>query len=153
MRVRVVSPPAVVFVLCVLLGSCNPARVPSNDDQAGTGLNFLRQKQTDAPQMQALYEGELVLTEGCLRIQGSEGGESYVAVWPFEFDYRTQGDRVEILDGEDGVVVRVGDQVRVSGGEIGTPSPELFNEVVVTGTYGCPGKYWIVNSDVESLGQ
>lgn len=152
MRVRIISPSAVVLILCVLLGSCSPARVPSNDDQAQTGLNFLRQKQTKAPQMLAPYEGELVLSESCLRIRGDDSGESYVAVWPFEFDYRTQGDRFEILDGEDGVVARVGDWVRVSGGEIRTPSPKLFDEVVI-GTYGCPGKYWIVNSDVESLGQ
>jgi hypothetical protein len=118
--------------------------------QPGQAVHFLRQKDTDGPQMLALMEGRLALTEGCLRIQSSYGEESYAAIWPFEFSFSKNGGNVHILNGEGQVVAQVGDQIRVSGGEIPGLSEEEFEENFI-GTFECSGRYWIVNSGVEAI--
>ncbi len=131
--------------LSVLMAGCMSAA-----PEAEEGIYFLQQRETDAPQMLALLEGELTLTEGCLRIQSNYGDESYAAIWPFEFSFDSSGDSIDILNGERQVVAQVGNQIRVSGGEVPSLSKEEF-EASFTGTFGCSGRYWIVNSDVEVI--
>lgn len=113
-------------------------------------IYFLRQRETDGPQMQALMEGKLALTKGCLRIESGYGEQSHVAIWPFEFGFRESGGSVHILNGEGQVVAQIGDRIRGGGGEIPRLSEEELEENFI-GTFQCSGRYWVVNSDVAVI--
>lgn len=134
---------SVVIAGCVSTG---PASEPQ-DGQTRDDIYFLREKPNDAPDLLAPLEGKLDLSKGCLSIQSADGGTSYTAIWPLEFDFNTGSGSVNILNGDDQVVARVGDQIRVSGGEARL-SPEEFEENVI-GTAQCSELYWRVNSDVK----
>ena len=133
---------AVVAMLFVLAGCMSAQR----DDE----VYFLREKQNDAPDFLALLEGKLILDEGCLSIQSVDGGARYAAIWPFEFDFSAESGNVEILNGDDQIVARVGNQLRVSGGELPNMSQEEFEQNYL-GAFQCSGPYWLVNSDVKVL--
>jgi hypothetical protein len=113
-------------------------------------VHFLRQKVTDGAQMEALLDGELVLADGCLRIKENYGEESYAAIWPFEFNFEVQNGNVDILNGEGRVVAQVGDQVRISGGEIPRFSEKEFEQNYL-GTLRCSGRYWLVGYEVAVI--
>jgi len=107
-----------VFVVSAMMASC--INVGPNNGRAGGQVPgevyFLRQKATDGGQGDALLDGKLVLTNGCLRIEANYGEESYAAIWPFEFSFESRSGDVDILDGKGQVVAQVGDYVQVSGG-------------------------------------
>lgn len=137
-----------MFIVSAIVAGC--MNIEPSNTQAQNEVHFLRQKDTNGPQMLALMEGKLALTGGCLRIEENYGEESYAAIWPFEFSFEVQNGDVEILNGEGQVVAQVGDQIRVSGGEIPSLSKETFDENFI-GAFQCSGRYWIVNSDVEAI--
>lgn len=147
----------IVTALSVVLAGCMTTGAdsgPQQDDQPQDGeVHFLRQRPSDAPNMLAPYEGELVLSEACLRIQNDDGGTGYTAIWPYEFSLNTQGDSVQILNGDKEVVAQVGDQISVSGGEIPQLSPDEFEDNFIGSATQCASPYWIVNSDVEVITQ
>lgn len=117
--------------------------------QADDEIHFLRAKPSGAPEMLAPLEGRLVLTAGCLRIQ--DDGTSYAAIWPFEFSLDVQGDSAQILNGDKAVVAQVGDELRVSGGEVPQLSLEDFEENFIGTTTRCVAPYWRINNDVEVI--
>lgn len=98
--------------------------------------------------MAALWEGTLTLTEGCLRVQ-SDTNEGYTPIWPFEYGFEVQGGSGSVLGREGQVLARVGDYIRVGGGE-GPLSAEALEEVVATGPVRCAGPYWYVASVEEA---
>ncbi len=140
----------IVIALSATLAGCMSAKPSSGlqDDHAQDSIYFLRQKPSDAPSLLAPLEGKLVLSKACLRIQSSDGGAGYTALWPFEFSLAVQSGNVQILNGNKNVVAQVGDQIRVSGGEANI-SPEEFEENVIGTATQCTAPYWRVNNDVE----
>jgi hypothetical protein len=98
-------------------------------------------------QMTALFEGRLELVDGYLRVVDSHS--SYLAIWPHGFSVRTEGDEIQVLDGDGQVVAIVGEAINVGGGEganveivekyIGQSLPE-----------GCTGPFWIVSVVVSA---
>ena len=110
------------------------------------GVAFPRQKPVEGERasMTALAMGDLVLVEGCLRIGSADGN---LLVWPPDFTLKAENGVLEILDGTGQVVARVGEEVRMGGGEV--------NYVEQLGEYvrrqlppNCPGPYWIVGAGV-----
>ncbi len=89
---------------------------------------------------------------GCLRLEHG-GGFTEVPIWPPRFDLRTEGGEVRVLDGEGGIVARVGDRVEMGGGEVwslagirsvdGRTRRELEER--------CPGPYWLVGETVRAF--
>ena len=134
----------VVVVGLAALTGCAGSRA---DDE----IHFLRQKPSDAPQMLAPLEGRLMLSEGCLYIQSEDTASSYAAIWPFEFSLDVQGDSTRILNGDKAVVAQVGDELKVSGGEVPQLSLEEFEENFIGTPTQCAAPYWRINDDVEVI--
>jgi hypothetical protein len=98
--------------------------------------------------MMAGYRGELVLDdEGCLRVEGPGHG-SIVPIWPSGYEPDAMGEEVRILNRSGRIAARVGEEVYMSGGEIGR-SLEGRRELEER----CPGTYWIVGTEVRIPGQ
>ena len=82
------------------------------------------------------YAGQLVLSEGCLRIDvpsnpNNAPWPSRLAIWPSSFSLEQDSGAVRVLDGEGRVAAQVGDHVRVSWAEI--PYEEYERQELVTG--------------------
>ena len=69
----------------------------------------------DRVNMLAAANVELVLDEGCLRM-GS--GDGHLIIWPPGFSLTTEDDGVQILNETGLIVARVGEKVRMSGGQV-----------------------------------
>ena len=88
--------------------------------------------------------GKLVLDgEGCLRVESSRQGGTWIPVWPANLRLETGGSKVRVADGGGRTVAEVGKKVSMGGGEFGLPP-----NVVDPGTARelrsrCPGHYWI----------
>lgn len=82
----------------------------------------------------ALGGGRLVLRGRCLRLENARGGTEYVVVWPPGFRAEVRGNRVVVTNGGGAVIARVGDKVKLGGGEGTVPDfPEAPD---------CSGKGW-----------
>lgn len=127
---------AAVTTLAFAFTGCIGAQ-PSNE------IHFLRQKPSDAPDMEALYEGRLVLSERCLYLQSEDMSSTHAAIWPLEFSLTVQDESIQILNGDKKIVAQVGDQVLVGGGEIPPRSQEEFEQSFL-GAFQCSGPYWLV---------
>ena len=94
----------------------------------------------------APLRGRLVLRGRCLEVRPSGDQRSYMLFWPADYGARATDDQFEIVDGAGQVVTRVGDEVRLPGGEI-TPDWDfpryrrLHDEELPC---DCNGPYWIV---------
>lgn len=93
--------------------------------------------------MTALCIGSLTMVDGCLRIGDSEA--SNLVVWPPDFEVSIENDTIRVLYDDHQVEVRLGQMVRLGGGEV--KSVEAFDERTRQGIpAGCPGPYWLVGS-------
>jgi hypothetical protein len=85
---------------------------------------------------------ELVLDEGCLRMGSADGD---LIIWPPGFSLTTEDNGVQILNKAGEIVARVGEKVRMGGGQISYPS-QLGEYVLRHLPPSCPGPYWVVGS-------
>ena len=91
--------------------------------------------------MTALCIGPLTMVDGCLRTGDSEA--SNLVVWPPDFEVSVENDTIRVLYDDHEVEVRLGQVVRLGGGEV--KSLEAFDERTRQGIpAGCPGPYWLV---------
>jgi hypothetical protein len=94
--------------------------------------------------MLALLEGRLILDEnGCLRVQVQSGSADLI-LWRSDFELQVGSEGVEILNDEGQVAARVGEEVRVGGGE------GALNAIPGMPLEACPGPYWSMG-DIEAL--
>ena len=78
------------------------------------GVSLVQLKAPPVYALTAAFGGKLVISDGCVSL---EDGETRVLIWPPGY-YLTQGeDAVEILDYRGNVIARVGDRVKIGGGE------------------------------------
>lgn len=86
------------------------------------------------------FEGVLALDEnGCLRIE-SEWLEAPLVIWQHDHSLHLADGEVEILDGNERVVARVGAPLRGGGGMVTTVHiPEMPLDA-------CPGPYWLLGA-------
>jgi hypothetical protein len=101
----------------------------------------------------AVNSGELVLDEkGCLRLPTREGGHSaIVPVWPPDFELKSSGGEIRVLNGRGRVVARVGERVLMGGNPLDGPIKARY---LVGGQATarelrerCPGGYWVAAPD------
>ena len=135
------------FVLTVALTSCVSAAVDAAE------LFFPAQQPPEAglesPSLTAQLFGQLVIENGCLRVVPEDAQESYLVVWPAGYTYK-QDEGIHVVDPAGEVVLSVGDEVRLSGGELregidqidAVIEPRLPNE-------RCPGPYWMTGEEVS----
>ncbi|NJD51444.1 MAG: hypothetical protein FIB07_01090 [Candidatus Methanoperedens sp.] len=119
--------------------------IPATEQQRSDNVSVLpapffpMQKEPATSYMQALLSDkpeELIIKDGCLRAGG------YLLVWPSGFSVNTGDGRIQITDDNGHPVMRVGDKIKLGGGEmpgerIAQYSSELPND-------RCSGSYWIV---------
>lgn len=119
------------------------------EDSIIQGITFPRQEPAEGPRevMEAELLGNLILADGCLRIESLYNDGSYLPIWPPEFTLNLESDIPVILDGEGTVVGRVGEEIYMGGGtgsEAGLPAcvrQQLPNS--------CGGPFWIVGEGVK----
>ena len=111
------------------------------------GVAFPRQAPLVAVVVEAQLIGDLRLVDGCLRVKDIYSGDSILPIWPPEFTLRAENDQLQVLDGDDQVVARVGEEVYMGGGEVSSPSlPDCVRQQLPA---ECSGPYWIVGMGVR----
>ena len=103
--------------------------------------------------MMALLEGELVLVDGCIRVD--DGYSSPLLIWPHGFRVEVEGEVVRVWDDTDRLVGMVGEPVTMGGGEY--PIGDIYERHVekLIGeppSDNCPGPFWLVG-DTHELAQ
>ena len=105
--------------------------------------------QAVATRLTALLIGELVMADGCLRVNDGADDNGYLLVWPPEqHEVSIEGDTVRIVDRLRGkaVVWHIGEIARLGGGEV---DPAFLDERTRQNLpEKCPGPYWLVG-DVD----
>src|SRR3989304_2870261 len=99
--------------------------------------------------MEVILEGKLELDNGCLRIKYFD--DNYLLIWPYGFSLRTEGEEIQVIDENGQVFARVGDNIRVGGGEItGENAKELIEKYYIETPLpeDCQGPYWVVGEVV-----
>jgi hypothetical protein len=97
--------------------------------------------------MEAIVIGDLIIEDNCIRVISDTGRNKYLLIWPPGFSLNTETDPVQILDETGKVVARIGDYVRIGGGEIKLKISlgEYTSSQIPS---QCPGPYWIVGESV-----
>ena len=126
-----------------------PAENAQGSAVTQTSVFFPKQAPVVGPRegMLALLTGQLVVVDGCLRVNDSVSSTSYLLVWPPEYTVHGEADPIQVLDGAGQVVSHVGEQVRVDGGDINSVL-HLDERVRQSLPAVCPGPYWIVGDEV-----
>ena len=97
--------------------------------------------------MAALFFGELVEVDGCLRAR--DAYDDYLVIWPHDHSLNVEEGAIQVLDETGEVAVEVGDLVRLSGGEaMSLDGDERLRGIAPA---DCPGRYWIVGTEVGRL--
>ncbi|MEA3377059.1 MAG: hypothetical protein U9R72_12775 [Chloroflexota bacterium] len=122
------------------------AEAPSLDPPPG--VVFPRQHPPEGlrVEMSALLIGELIEEDGCLRV--GDVGQSNLVIWPYDHTVTAGEDgRLAIRDGNGTVVARLGDVVRLGGGQV----PTVENATPMEVPDHCGGPYWLAASEIEAV--
>jgi len=97
--------------------------------------------QVVSTRLTALLVGELEVVGNCVRVKTTYGSGSYLLVWPPDFDFGVSDTSVHIADRllREEITWRVGDSVRLGGGEI----PSLVEKLRSRVPANCDGPYWL----------
>lgn len=124
-----------IVIGCVEKLSQNGVSVNTSLSQAPF---FPVQNPNQTVQMDALLKGELVLVNGCLRV------DNYLLVWPYVFSISsTDGEVIQIIDNTGKPFARVGDKVNLGGGEMSSEFIAQYSAELPNAR--CSGPYWIVS--------
>lgn len=128
------------IILSILISGCveEPQQKPINTSSSTPF--FPVQNYPSEFSMTALLEGKLVLGDGCLRVDNDY--DDYLPVWPHGFSLSIDGEEILIIDGTGKPIARVGDKVKVGGGEIPVERIAKYSEELPSAR--CSGPYWIV---------
>ena len=127
--------------------------VPNATTATLSDVLFPQQVPTGDPRSYPAAEmgGKLVVVGRCLRVIDTQSGISWLPIWPAEFTLSTENGGMVIRNGADQVLWRVGDEVRITGGEI--PSDEnawrSIESLPQEPPKECSGPYWLV-SNIQS---
>lgn len=93
--------------------------------------------------------GQLVVENRCLRLIDTFSETSYLLIWQPEHSLHVEGEAIWVGNETTGMVVRVGEEVCVSGGvkETATDLGQHLQQQLIP---GCPGPYWIVGLEIRS---
>ena len=98
------------------------------------------QMREDGDAMDALLVGDLVLENGCLRLQSMDGTD-HLLIWPLRFELTVDGQNIRISN-DSGVSLSVGEEIGFGGGEM--PLAHLQTLVEEPVPNDCPGPYWVI---------
>jgi hypothetical protein len=127
---------AVMFILLSTLGcSCNSTVKTQSPPY------FPVQKEAPQAYLLALLPGELVLDNGYLRVNGE------LIIWPYGYSVKIEGKNIYIIDEKGRQVCKVGDMVKIGGGQI----PAYYIEEIIGQPLppDCKGPYWMAANIAE----
>ncbi len=132
----------IAFALTMTVLGCAPNTQPSIT-QTGPGVIATAQVSE--------IVGNLDLKDGCFSI-ADEAAAVYSLAWPADASVTISGDNITVVTGlktgnQQQVDLKVGDRVRLSGGETDHLSPELQESIDPS----CPGPFWVLGFEVEKL--
>ncbi len=134
------------IIMSILISGC-VEKPPQNGDSVNTSTSTpffpVRKDPNPGYQMTALLEGELVIVNGCFRV------DNYLLVWPHGFSISTDDEVIQIIDDTDKTIARVGDQVKLGGGGGEMHSEIIANYSAELPSDRCSGPYWIVEEVVN----
>jgi hypothetical protein len=110
---------------------------------------FFRQEPVEGERatMEAELVGDLVLIDGCLRVESLYGDQSYIPIWPPDFKVVLENEIPVIQDGDGQLVGRVGEEIYMGGGESSENAlPACVRQQIPP---SCNGKYWSVGEEVR----
>lgn len=138
------------FILVFLLIS---ATISTKGQVQGSNMHkdkiyFLTERIAGGDDLTALFSrGKVIMNKGCIRIESASGKASYAIVWPSGFNYKRVNKAVHILNNNNQTVAKVGDHIRVSGGEVSRLSLKDVTQGI-PGHIQCMKPFWIANNDV-----
>jgi hypothetical protein len=148
-----------LILLAVAFSACQSAPaadVPPDGDQGtveniqledGSTISFPRHTGIRPARPDSLLEGQLTLEQGCLRVLSSGYETSgFLILWPADVVPRVaEGGNLEVLDGSENVIGRLGEPIRMGGGAIEDESSMTFWEEQIDRLpiESCPSPYWV----------
>lgn len=136
---------ALGLMAAVLFTACNHEPNVTEVDYPGTegGKVYFLTQSNGANTDSADLFGTLDLVDGCLQIahEATDGAEPSNIVWPVGFGIAIDDESILILDDDDRVVTRVGEQTLL-GGSGGADNFERLG--------GCEGSFWYAGATVRS---
>jgi hypothetical protein len=108
-------------------------------------IYFPRQEKTEGERavMEGEIRGTLVLSDNCIRVDEDGSDESYLLIWPPDFNMTIENGTIEILNGDGEIVAHIGDMVHIGGGEIPLLSM-LDKSIQEQVPPQCSARYWII---------
>ena len=118
--------------------------VACNDNTPPVTPYFPVLKEPESIYPESLAMGRLSIIDNCLRLKP---GESLLLIWPYGYTLAINGGEISVVDNKGHIVARVGDSIKVGGGEI----PLEIVEKYIGGPLpdNCTGPYWLVSHIVE----
>ncbi len=106
-------------------------------------IQFPQLRTRSATFMAALLEGKLIVKDGYLRVSAGDSDRGALIIWQPDYFLNNNEGVVEILDRDGEVVARVGEEIRVGGGEV--PLTEnLQQQLREPLPEQCEGPYWLM---------
>lgn len=107
---------------------------------------FPKQKEEPNVYMQADLTGELILVDGCLRINDIDNN-NFLLVWPKDFSLRIENNTVQVIDEIGQLVAQEGDTLVIGGGEM--PEEHIAEYLAEPLPDNCRGPFWIVGDEFQ----
>jgi len=106
-------------------------------------IHFPQSRTRSATLMTALLVGKLIVKDGCLRVSASEGDRGHLIIWQPDYFLNSNEGVIEILDRNGEVVARVGEAIRMGGGEVAL-TENLKRQLREPLPEQCEGPYWLM---------
>ena len=113
------------------------------------GVHFPQLRMRSVGFMEALLVGKLIVKDGCLRVSASEGDRGHLIIWQPDYFLNSNEGVIEILDRNGEVVARVGEEIRMGGGEVAL-TENLQRQLREPLPAQCEGPYWLMGHLVSS---
>ena len=122
----------------VVITTYTPLGTPSFALTPDASLHLPQLTSRSGAFMMALLEGTLVVQDGCLRVTGTSGA-SHLVIWQPDYFVNNRAGVPEVLNRDGAVVARVGEPVRMGGGEV--PLASFEHDLREPLPAGCAGPY------------
>jgi hypothetical protein len=106
-------------------------------------IHFPQLKMRSASLMTALLVGKLIVKDGCLRVSTSEDDRGHLIIWQPDYFLNSNEGVIEILNRKGEVVARVGEEIRMGGGEVPLTA-DLERQLREPLPEQCEGPYWLM---------
>ena len=111
-------------------------------------IHFPQLRTRSATFMEALLVGKLIVKDGCLRVSASERDRGHLIIWQPDYFLNSNEGVIEILDRNGQVVARVGEEIRMGGGEVPLTA-NLKRQLREPLPEQCEGPYWLMGQLVS----